>query len=177
VLVLFTHSTSILAMNTPDSGFAVEAAAQIDLGRFQSSVALNTPPTSPVNPRKLENTPETESNTDWGLLVDVPVRLQDSPIAPAAPLRPLARKRLKVLKTGIEGISRNDIRRLARRGGVVRLDDRIYGEVKEVLKDFIGDVLKDATVLTEMGKRKTVTTSDMVYALKRRGINLYGFSA
>ncbi|CAG8466276.1 7485_t:CDS:2 [Scutellospora calospora] len=55
------------------------------------------------------------------------------------------------------------IRRLARRGGVKRISGLIYEETR------------DAVTYTEHAKRKTVTSLDVVYALKRQGRTLYGF--
>jgi histone H4 len=36
-------------------------------------------------------------------------------------------------------------------------------------------VIRDAVTYTEHAKRKTVTSLDVVYALKRQGRTLYGF--
>ncbi|QWW24321.1 hypothetical protein CA7LBN_003155 [Candidozyma auris] len=67
------------------------------------------------------------------------------------------------------------IRRLARRGGVKRISALIYEEVRGVLKSFLENVIRDAVTYTEHAKRKTVTSLDVVYALKRQGRTLYGF--
>jgi len=44
-----------------------------------------------------------------------------------------------------------------------------------VLKTFLESVIRDAVTYTEHAKRKTVTSLDVVYALKRQGRTLYGF--
>merc|ERR1712232_712786 len=67
------------------------------------------------------------------------------------------------------------IRRLARRGGVKRISAMIYEETRGVLKTFLEGVIRDAVTYTEHAKRKTVTSLDVVYALKRQGRTLYGF--
>jgi histone H4 len=87
------------------------------------------------------------------------------------------------------------IRRLARRGGVKRISGLIYEETRGVLKIFLENVMnisclcsrfifniavqviRDSVTYTEHAKRKTVTSLDVVYALKRSGRTLYGFGA
>jgi histone H4 len=73
------------------------------------------------------------------------------------------------------GITKPAIRRLARRGGVKRISGLIYEETRGVLKTFLESVIRDAVTYTEHAKRKTVTSLDVVYALKRQGRTLYGF--
>ena len=51
----------------------------------------------------------------------------------------------------------------------------IYQETRGVFKVFLENVIRDAVTCTEHTKRKTVTTMDVVYALKRQGRALYGF--
>ena len=51
----------------------------------------------------------------------------------------------------------------------------IYDETRLVLKSFLEGVIRDAVTYTEHAKRKTVTSLDVVYALKRQGRTLYGF--
>jgi histone H4 len=86
-----------------------------------------------------------------------------------------AKRHRKVLRDNIQGITRAAIRRLARRGGVKRISGLIYEETRSVLTVFLKDVIKDAVTYTEHARRKTVTGMDVVRALKRRGITLYGF--
>jgi histone H4 len=42
-----------------------------------------------------------------------------------------------------------------------------------VLKTFLEGTIRDAVTYTEHAKRKTVTSLDVVYALKRQGRTLY----
>jgi histone H4 len=85
-------------------------------------------------------------------------------------------KRLrKVLRDNIQGITKSSIRNLARRGGVKRMSGLIYEEACSRLKVFMETVIADAVTYTEHARRKTVTTMDVVYALKRHGRTLYGF--
>ncbi|KAM0154230.1 hypothetical protein ACHAQE_006092 [Botrytis cinerea] len=86
-----------------------------------------------------------------------------------------SRRHRKVLKDNINGITKGDIRRLARRGGVKRISSMIYGDVREAIKSRLNDVLKDCVALVEHSKRKTVTVNDVIWALRRQGRPIYGF--
>ena len=81
----------------------------------------------------------------------------------------------KVLRDSIQGITKPAIRRLARRGGIKCISDLIYEETRDILKVFLENVIRDAVTYTEHAKRKTVTTMDVIYALKRQGRTLHGF--
>ena len=103
------------------------------------------------------------------------------------------------MRDNIQGITKPAIRRLARRGGVKRISGLIYDETRGVLKLFLEGVIRDSVTYTEHAKRKvsshrprchsvcsslimslltqTVTSLDVVYALKRQGRTLYGFSS
>jgi hypothetical protein len=48
----------------------------------------------------------------------------------------------------------------------------IYEETRGVLKSFLESVIRDAVTYTEHAKRKTVTSLDVVYALKVRSPSL-----
>ena len=72
-------------------------------------------------------------------------------------------------------ITKPAIRRLARRGGIKCISDLIYEETRDILKVFLENVIRDAVTYTEHAKRKTITTMDVIYALKRQGRTLYGF--
>lgn len=87
----------------------------------------------------------------------------------------LLRRRAELLKGRGQGVANPAIRRLARRGGVKRISGLIYEEARGVLRVFVGNMLKDAATYMEHARRKTVTTTDVVYALKRQGRSLYGF--
>jgi histone H4 len=79
-----------------------------------------------------------------------------------------AKRHRKILRDNIQGITKPAIRRLARRGGVKRISAMIYEETRAVLKSFLESVIRDAVTYTEHAKRKTVTSLDVVYALKRQ---------
>jgi histone H4 len=86
-----------------------------------------------------------------------------------------ARRHKKVLRDTVQGITKNDIRRLARRGGVVRLSAGIYDHTRTYLSMFLSDIIKDAYAYCDHAQRKTISALDIVYALKRHGRQLYGF--
>ena len=86
-----------------------------------------------------------------------------------------AKRHRKVLRDNIQGITKPAIRRLARRGGVKRVSGLIYDETRGVLKVFLENVIRDAVLLCDHARRLTVTTLDVVHALKRQGRTLYGF--
>ena len=82
-----------------------------------------------------------------------------------------AKRHCKVLRDNLQGITKPAIRRLARRVGVKRISGLICEETRGILKVFLENV-RDAVTYTEHAKRKTVTTMDVVYALKRQGCTL-----
>ena len=53
----------------------------------------------------------------------------------------------------------------------------LLSETRGVLKIFLENVIRDSVTYTEHAQRKTVTSLDVVYALKRQGRTLYGFGA
>nr|CDS15078.1 histone H4 [Echinococcus granulosus] len=75
----------------------------------------------------------------------------------------------------IQGITNSAIRRLARCGGVKRISGVVYEETRGVIIDFLKNVIRDAVTCAAHSRRKTVTATDVVYALKRQGRVLYGF--
>jgi histone H4 len=81
----------------------------------------------------------------------------------------------KMLRGNLNGISKPGIRRLARRGGVKQVSGLVYKETRNVLKTFLENVIRDTVTYTAHARRKTVTSNDVVYALKGQGITLYEF--
>lgn len=87
----------------------------------------------------------------------------------------ILRRHRKELRDNIYGITKPAIRRIARRGGVKRISASIYEEVRGVIKDFLRPIINSCVVYTEHAKRKTVTTTDVIHALRIRGRTIYGF--
>ena len=86
-----------------------------------------------------------------------------------------AKRHRHTIKDPYEGITKPAIRRLCRKGGVKRICGLIYAETRGIAKVFLENVIKDAMAYTEHARRKTVSTMDIVYALKRQGRTIYGF--
>lgn len=87
----------------------------------------------------------------------------------------VAKRHRKIHRDAISGISKNELRRLARRGGVKRISSSIYDESRDALRWFLAEIIQSAVTYTEHARRTTVTTPDVIYALKRHGRTLYGF--
>ena len=79
----------------------------------------------------------------------------------------------RLLRNNLDGISKKALRRLARRGGVKRMNSLVYDEMKGALKDFLHNVIKDSVTYAEHARRKTVKSIDVMYALKHSGKTLY----
>lgn len=69
-------------------------------------------------------------------------------------------------------ITKPDIRRVARRGGVQRISGLVYEETRDQLQNFLDKVTDDVIALLDNNtrKRKTITVNDVLYAL-----TLYGY--
>ena len=76
----------------------------------------------------------------------------------------------------LEGITKGDIRRLARKGGVKRIAADVYGESRNTIKGFLQHLVKTSLVYTHAAHRKTCRPMDVVMAMKREGRSLYGFA-
>ena len=70
--------------------------------------------------------------------------------------------------------ARPSLRRLARRSGVKRMTESTHPTVRAALNEFLERVIGDAVTLTEYARRSTVTTADVVYALRLQNAPLYG---
>ncbi|KAJ4419018.1 Histone H4 [Gnomoniopsis sp. IMI 355080] len=81
-----------------------------------------------------------------------------------------AKRHRKIMTDTIRGITRPDIRRLARRGGVKRISAGIYNDVRAALKDRLTMILRDCVTYVEHRQAKTV-----IHALRRIGRPIYGF--
>lgn len=86
-----------------------------------------------------------------------------------------AKRHRKILRNNIEGVTKPAIRRLARRGGVKRINAGVYGETRVQLRTFLETIIRDAATYAEYSKRKTIMAADVIHALKRNGRTLYGF--
>ncbi|KAM0803033.1 histone-fold-containing protein [Usnea florida] len=85
------------------------------------------------------------------------------------------RRHRKVVRDSIRGITKGDIRRLARRGGIKRISGTIYDDARQAMIDRIKAILEECVIYLDHSKRKTVTVRDVIFALKRQGRPIYGF--
>ncbi|KAH7395174.1 histone-fold-containing protein [Phaeosphaeria sp. MPI-PUGE-AT-0046c] len=85
------------------------------------------------------------------------------------------KRHMKIQRDTIYGVTKGDIRRLARRGGVKRIAATIYDDVRKALKDRLRSILKDAIAVVESTGRKTISVTDIIFVLNRQGRQLYGF--
>ncbi|KAF1919580.1 histone-fold-containing protein [Ampelomyces quisqualis] len=85
------------------------------------------------------------------------------------------KRHMKVQRDTIHGVTKGDIRRLARRGGVKRIAATIYDDVRQALKDRLRSILHDAVAVIQSSGRKTVTVTDIIFVLNRRGRPVAGF--
>ncbi|CAN8102167.1 unnamed protein product [Discula destructiva] len=81
----------------------------------------------------------------------------------------------KIIRDTIRGITRPDIRRLARRGGVKRISAGIYPDIREALRARLWLILRDCATYVEYRQAKTVTVNDVIHSLRRIGRPIYGF--
>ncbi|KAE8206607.1 hypothetical protein CF319_g9651 [Tilletia indica] len=86
-----------------------------------------------------------------------------------------AYRHVRILRDNIKGITNPSIRRLARRGGVKRISAGIYDDTRSVLQSFLRRLIADSIAYSDHAKRNTVTSLDVIYALKRQGRTLYGY--
>jgi histone H4 len=165
-----------------------DADAGADDGPAPASASAAKPPAPSTGPRKVNKKQKQQAAKAVKAAKAAAAAAAAAPApAPARPTtggktRPAERglgqrqpKRRRVMRDNIQGITKPAIRRLARRGGVKRISGLIYEETRVVLKTFLEHVIRDAVTYTEHARRKTVSTMDVVHALKRIGKPIYGF--
>ena len=86
-----------------------------------------------------------------------------------------AKRHRMVLRDNTYGITKNEIRRLARRGGVKRISVLVHAKTRQTLRLFLKQTMEDSFVHTAHSRRKTCTAMDVVHALERRGRTMWGF--
>ncbi|KAJ7854261.1 hypothetical protein B0H14DRAFT_2353813, partial [Mycena olivaceomarginata] len=77
----------------------------------------------------------------------------------------------------LPGITKPDIRRLLRRGGVKRTSALMYQETRGALKIFLSQLIRDAVAYTDhrpMDSGATLSAKDVVCGLRHSGKTLYG---
>ncbi|CRG89047.1 Histone H4,2 [Talaromyces islandicus] len=162
---------------TPPDGRSLPA--EDDLLRVDSGISITSDRTAPSGPSAAAAAAASSSSSSSSAPSSATDSYNNSPTVCGKGGKGLgkggAKRHRKILRDNIQGITKPAIRRLARRGGVKRISAMIYEETRGVLKSFLESVIRDAVTYTEHAKRKTVTSLDVVYALKRQGRTLYGF--
>ena len=92
-------------------------------------------------------------------------------VAAAGLEQPGKRRHRKVLPDAAQGISKGDVRRLSRRGGVKRSAGGVQDEIRAALKSYLEPVLQGVAAVTDGTKpaRKTAKPADVVEAVKANG--------
>jgi histone H4 len=65
------------------------------------------------------------------------------------------------------------IKRLSKRGGVLRMNKDVYPLSRDNFRAFLEDVIKYASILCEGNRKKVISSKNIIYALKNKGITLY----
>ena len=113
---------------------------------------------------------------DWCVELRQSVAIDTDPPKKAPKPKPGMKRVRRVLKNSIHGIEKAAFCRMVRRGNVERMSRNVFEESRGVLKVFLEHMIKDAIIYTTYCHRKTVTAMDVIYALKRHGRILYGFT-
>mmetsp|Transcript_10911 Transcript_10911/g.20515 ORF Transcript_10911/g.20515 Transcript_10911/m.20515 type:complete len:443 (-) Transcript_10911:61-1389(-) len=117
-------------------------------------------PTDPAEPPSHERTPTEPASPT---APDVRRPQERLPLG-----RPGPRGRTqKTIRPAIRGITKPDLRRLARRGGVKRIAGGIYNEARGAMHEFVEKTVSDAIEYTFAAQRTTVSAQDIILALRR----------
>ncbi|KAH9882013.1 hypothetical protein J1614_001184 [Plenodomus biglobosus] len=85
------------------------------------------------------------------------------------------RRHKKIHRDTIYGVTKGDIRRLARRGGVKRISALVYEDIRAALKTRLTTIMRAVIAVVESSGRSTITVTDIVFILNRLGTPIYGF--
>jgi len=88
----------------------------------------------------------------------------------------ISRKGMSVNDT-LDGISKPSIRRLGRRAGVKRLNNKMYDTMRKEMHAFLSTILRDSLVYTANANRHTIQVNDVLMSLMRNGRKLYAYGA
>ncbi|KAK1503908.1 histone H4-1 [Colletotrichum abscissum] len=86
-----------------------------------------------------------------------------------------AKRVRKCFNDNIRHISKPDIRRLARRGGVKRISYDVYDEARVAMKLFLENIIRSAVMYCDHANRRTITSLDVVHAVKLHKRAIYGY--
>ena len=75
-----------------------------------------------------------------------------------------------------KGITNPAFKRLAQRAGIKRISGDLYVISRDIMKQFLENIIQDTVTYTDAAKKKTVTAPVVVRALQRHGRSLMGFT-
>ena len=99
-----------------------------------------------------------------------------TPRTPAALARGCAGVKRAPRPQRLAAVGVPSLRRLARRAGVKRIAPSTYQSTREALNAWLRTIVRDVCCIVENRRRITATLPDVLYALKRNGRTLYGWS-
>lgn len=99
---------------------------------------------------------------------------EDTPGVQAKSTRPSKRKKNRKIRSCIDGITKGQIKRMARRGGVSRISSLVYDKIRKSILKFIHTLVKAAVTMSGHHRRKTMTLDDVLQALKQQHKAVYG---
>jgi len=82
-------------------------------------------------------------------------------------------KRRRFYKNEASKISKGDLKRLARRGGISRISAPALDEAKLCLVAFLKRIVAKSYYYCLHARRNTISVNDIVYGLKTEGITYY----
>lgn len=83
-------------------------------------------------------------------------------------------KYVTILRDNIHGITKPAIKRLAYIAGCEKSSGLIYESIKDILQNEMKEILSATIIVTRHSKRNTISLNDLKYALRLRGLKLYG---
>jgi histone H3/H4 len=83
-----------------------------------------------------------------------------------------AQRHRRILRDNIAGLTKPALKRILRRGGVKRISGLIYEELRGVTAVWMGSVISQMIIFTQVNRRKTVFLEDLEAALEINGIFL-----
>lgn len=74
-------------------------------------------------------------------------------------------------------IAAPQLKRLARRAGVKRVGACCYPQMRMILNEYVQKMIHHSSNFCDAGKRKTITSQDVISAFKLERISLVGYMA
>lgn len=71
--------------------------------------------------------------------------------------------------------SKESMKNICHKAGATRIGEDTLRLLQELTKDMLKEVLVDAAAIMQHSKRKTLMASDIIFALERRNVKVYGY--